>query len=219
MSTQLQNNSNTSCNTATQQHQHATTSQVHTNVMMKFIIAAAAALLMARHADAACAANQNGEAGEKKDNEAVAACVADAACLAIVMSIEDSCVSLVVGALCSLTEEDEAAGAMPTSATCAADTGVVCVKMHPIGGDAHELRDASTCSLKAKSTAAAVGTSCHGNANCKAGMGWGCSGTNTKDADKIAMCAALDATPTPAPAASNAAHAAPLLVLLVGYFA
>ena len=112
--------------------------------MMKFITAAAAALLlMAGHAEAACAANPDGEVDEKKDNDALEAGVADAACLAIVMSIEDSWVSSLACALCSLTEEAEATGAVPTSATCAADAGVVCVKMDPTGGDAHELCDAS----------------------------------------------------------------------------
>jgi hypothetical protein len=183
--------------------------------MMKFITAAAAALLMAGHAEAACAAKEGGDAGEKTDTAGEQACVADAGCMSIVMSFEDSCKSSLAGAMCGTTDD-----AAPSSATCAADAGAVCVKLDPTGGDAHELCESSTCSFQAKSTAAAVATSCKANAKCKTLFTCICSGT-VSDAEDQARCAALNAAPTPAPAAaSNAAHAAPLLVLLlVGYFA
>ena len=57
--------------------------------MMEFIIAGAAALLMAGRVEAACVAktSEGAAAGEKNDPAAEAACFADATCLGILMSI------------------------------------------------------------------------------------------------------------------------------------
>jgi hypothetical protein len=173
--------------------------------MMKFITAAAAALLMTGHAEAACTVKEGGDPGEKADSAAGSACMGDEACMGILMSGRDTCTSTAAGGTCHLLT----AGAVPSAATCtAADDTVMCMVMSGDGSDptANSLCEKDTCSFSAGTTDAAMGTACNGNAKCKTLMSCACSGTDTKDAKTVTICSKL--TTGPAPAASGAGVAA-----------